>query len=79
MAALASYLENCHPSLIRLASPWLHQVPQTLWTEYVSWTGVDKSTDIERRIRRVWAEESSTFHRQAGHLSKVLVFCNKNT
>jgi ATP-dependent RNA helicase MRH4 len=77
--ALASYLENCHPSLIRLASPRLHHLPQTLRPEYVAWTGGNKFADIERRIRRVWAEDSSTFHRQAGYLSKVLVFCNKST
>ena len=59
--ALASYLENCHPSLIRLASPRLHHLPQTLRPEYVSWTGGNKFADIERRIRRVWAEDSSTF------------------
>ncbi|EDR11829.1 uncharacterized protein LACBIDRAFT_313663 [Laccaria bicolor S238N-H82] len=77
--ALASYLEICHPSLIRLASPRLHHLPQTLRTEYVSWTGGNKFVDIERRIRRVWAEDSSTFHLRTGHLSKVLMFCNKST
>jgi len=36
--ALASYLEKYHKSLIILASPHLHHLPQTLRTEHVSWT-----------------------------------------
>ncbi|KIJ95160.1 hypothetical protein K443DRAFT_124936 [Laccaria amethystina LaAM-08-1] len=69
-----AYLENGHPSLIRFASPWLQQLPQTLRTEYVSRTEVDKFVDIERRIRRVWVNDSLTFHRQAGHLSKAAFY-----
>jgi ATP-dependent RNA helicase MRH4, mitochondrial len=73
--SLNLYLEKHHPTLIRLASPRLHHLPKTLQTEYVNWTGGNKSADIERRIRRVWAEDSAN----ATSLSKILVFCNKST
>jgi ATP-dependent RNA helicase MRH4 len=90
-SALAAYLDKHHPKLIRLASPNLHHLPKTLQTEYVNWTGGNKNADIERRIRRVWAEDSAFGGVSVGRfangedspdhppLSKVLVFCNKST
>ena len=75
--SLNFYLEKHHPSLVRLASPHLHHLPKTLQTEYVSWTGGNKFADIERRIRRVWAEDSA--NASLTSLSKILVFCNKST
>ncbi|KAG6861828.1 hypothetical protein C0995_011710 [Termitomyces sp. Mi166 len=80
-ASLAAYLDTHHPQLMRLASPRLHHLPKTLRTEYVSWGGGNKFADIERRIRRVWAEDSSQFgtNGNAQRLSKVLIFCNKST
>ena len=61
--------------MTRLASPHLHRLPASLKTEHVSWTGGNKDADVERRLRRVWADDA-----QAGaRLSKVLVFCNKGT
>jgi ATP-dependent RNA helicase MRH4 len=76
--ALASYLDKHHPTLIRLASPNLHHLPKTLQTEYVNWTGGNKFADIERRIRKVWAEDT-TQPGVVSPLSKVLIFCNKST
>ena len=75
--SLNLYLEKHHPSLIRLASPRLHHLPKTLQTEYVNWTGGNKLADVERRIRRVWAEDSADATLTS--LSKILVFCNKST
>lgn len=75
--SLNLYLEKHHPSLIRLASPRLHHLPKTLQTEYVNWTGGNKFADVERRIRRVWAEDSANTSLKS--LSKILVFCNKST
>ena len=75
--SLNLYLERYHPSLIRLASPRLHHLPKTLQTEYVDWTGGNKFADVERRIRRVWAEDSA--NASLTSLSKILVFCNKST
>ena len=75
--SLNLYLEKHHPSLIRLASPRLHHLPKTLQTEYVDWTGGNKLADIERRIRRVWAEDSG--NTASASLSKILVFCNKSS
>ena len=63
---------------MRLASPNLHRLPKTLKTEYVNWTGGNKSADIERRIRKVWAEDMSSNPAQPGALSKILIFCNKS-
>ena len=78
-SALASYLDKYHPTLMRLASPNLHHLPTTLQTEYVNWTGGNKFADIERRIRKVWAEDMSSSPAQPGALSKVLIFCNKSS
>ncbi|KAG5653145.1 hypothetical protein H0H81_002137 [Sphagnurus paluster] len=82
-SALATYLDTYHPKLMRLASPNLHHLPKTLQTEYVNWTGGNKLADIERRIRRVWAEDASMAGATNGDdgrsLSKVLIFCNKSS
>ncbi|KAF8064087.1 P-loop containing nucleoside triphosphate hydrolase protein [Lyophyllum atratum] len=83
-SALATYLDTHHPKLMRLASPHLHHLPKTLQTEYVNWTGGNKLADIERRIRRVWAEDASMFGVKGsgdgkGGLSKVLIFCNRSS
>jgi len=82
--SLATYLSNYHPSLTRLASPRLHHLPPTLRTEHTSWTGGNKNADIERRIRRVWAEDALVHSKTATSsgsikLSKLLVFCNKRS
>jgi len=81
--SLSLYLEKHHPSLIRLASPRLHHLPKTLQTEYVNWTGGNKLADVERRIRRVWAEDAATVNNaglnSSSSLSKILVFCNKSS
>jgi ATP-dependent RNA helicase MRH4, mitochondrial len=77
-SSLASYLDNYHPDLTRLASPNLHHLPRSLRTEYVDWTGGNRNSDIESRIRRVWAEDSLRgTDGQIGLLSKVLIFCNR--
>ncbi|KAF9003507.1 P-loop containing nucleoside triphosphate hydrolase protein [Hymenopellis radicata] len=74
-SALSNYLDIHHPSHTRVASPILHHLPASLQTEYVGWTGGNKLADIEKRIRRVWSEDSIT---RTGTLSEALVFCNKN-
>lgn len=88
---LASYLDTYHPNLTRLASPNLHKLPSTLHAEYEGWTGGRKNKDIERRIRRVWWEDSVAsgklpasanpeFYSSKGFLkSKILIFCNKSS
>ncbi|THH11316.1 hypothetical protein EW145_g742 [Phellinidium pouzarii] len=80
-ASLSSYLTKHHPSLTRLASPNLHRLPATLHTEHVSWTGGNRYADIERRLRRVWAEDALRgTDPETGRLrrSRVLVFCNRS-
>ncbi|KAF9043330.1 P-loop containing nucleoside triphosphate hydrolase protein [Panaeolus papilionaceus] len=74
--SLNKYLESHHPSLIRLASPRLHHLPKKLSTEYVSWTGGNKFADVEKRLRKVWAEDAISG--SVDRLSKVVVFCNKS-
>jgi ATP-dependent RNA helicase MRH4 len=78
---MAKYLDAYHPRLIRLASPRLHHLPKSLQTEYVGWTGGNKNADIEKRIRKVWAEDAlsvATSPTPVTSLSKVLIFCNKS-
>lgn len=76
--SLAAYLDTYHPTLTRLASPKLHRLPSTMKTEYEGWTGGNKDADIERRVRKVWADDSirSDFD---GKRSKILIFCNKGS
>jgi ATP-dependent RNA helicase MRH4, mitochondrial len=76
--SLATYLDAYHPTLTRLASHRLHRLPSTMKTEYESWTGGNKDADIERRIRKVWAEDSVNPDSH-GRRSKILIFCNKGT
>jgi ATP-dependent RNA helicase MRH4 len=47
-------------------------------TEYESWTGENKDAVVERRIRKVWAEDSIRPDFD-GKLSKILIFCNKGS
>ncbi|KAG6334763.1 hypothetical protein ID866_4329 [Astraeus odoratus] len=81
--SLSNYLSAHHPTLTRLASPRLHHLPRALVTEHASWTGGNKDADIERRIRRVWAEDALVHAKTAlggsgpVKLSKIIVFCNK--
>ncbi|KAH7888443.1 P-loop containing nucleoside triphosphate hydrolase protein [Phlebopus sp. FC_14] len=84
-SSLSNYLSTYHPTLTRLASPNLHHLPSTLRTEHAKWTGGNKDADIERRIRRVWAEDALA-HAKSVHaglgpakLSKIIIFCNKRT
>ncbi|KAG6378348.1 P-loop containing nucleoside triphosphate hydrolase protein [Boletus reticuloceps] len=83
--SLSNYLSTHHPALVRLASPKLHHLPSTLRTEHAKWTGGNKDADIERRIRRVWAEDALTHAKSAlptgspVKLSKIIVFCNKRS
>ncbi|KAG2747782.1 hypothetical protein P692DRAFT_20933725, partial [Suillus brevipes Sb2] len=82
--SLATYLSNYQPSLIRLASPRLHHLPPTLRAARTLWTGGNKNADVERRIRRVWAEDALVRSKTTTgpgpiKLSKLLVFCNKRS
>lgn len=77
-SSLAAYLDVYHPTLTRLASPKLHRLPSTMKTEYEGWTGGNKDADIERRIRKVWAEDSINPELD-GKRSKILIFCNRGT
>ncbi|KAJ7026155.1 hypothetical protein C8F04DRAFT_1126349 [Mycena alexandri] len=78
-----SYLNAYHPSLLRLVSPNLHHLPKSLKTEWVNWSGGNKSADIERRLRKVWAADAADGlgpgPESLGDMSKVLIFCNKNS
>lgn len=74
--SLATYLDNHHPDLTRLASPNLHKLPAKVKTEHASWTGGNKAADVEARIRQIWYKDSTSGN---GRRSKILVFCNKST
>ncbi|CAK5274273.1 unnamed protein product [Mycena citricolor] len=82
-AGLSTYLSTYHPRMQRLISPNLHMLPKSLQIEHVPWTGGNKLSDIERRLRQVWADDAGQGRGPApgstGDMSKVLVFCNRNT
>lgn len=48
-------------------------------TEHVAWSGGNKNTDIEARIRRVWAEDALKHTDGKLKMSKILIFCNKRS
>ena len=73
--SLASYLDDHHPKLNRLASPNLHKLPQNLKTVHAEWTGGNRVADIEQQIRRIWYLDVQRGRRNP---SKVLIFCNKS-
>jgi ATP-dependent RNA helicase MRH4, mitochondrial len=73
-ASLASYLTINHPKLTRLASPNLHRLPSTLKTEHHAWTSGNKNSDVEKRIKHVWADDARSRVK-----SKILIFCNKSS
>jgi ATP-dependent RNA helicase MRH4 len=79
-SSLAAYLDAHHPALTRLASPGLHKLPPGLVTEYEPWSGGNRWSDVEKRIRQIWAAEAAQGgFGSPGEKSKVLIFCNKGT
>lgn len=76
---MSSYLSKHHPSLTRLASPNVHRLPDNLFMEHVRWSGVNRYSDIEKRLRRVWAEDAlrGASPSKKPSRSRVLVFCNR--
>ncbi|KAH6904677.1 RNA helicase [Coprinopsis sp. MPI-PUGE-AT-0042] len=56
--SLSRYLDLYHPRLMRLVSPRLHRLPESLKVEYVKWTGGNRFVDVERRVREVWAGDA---------------------
>ncbi|KAJ7705295.1 hypothetical protein B0H17DRAFT_1326149 [Mycena rosella] len=81
--SLSSYLNAYHPRILRLVTPHANHIPKTVRMEYVNWTGGNKNADIERRLRKVWAGDAADglgpVPDSLGDMSKVLIFCNKNT
>ena len=78
-SSMSTYLNKHHPSLMKLASPNVHRLPQHLYMEHVRWTGVNRYSDIEKRLRRVWAEDALrvTGDSKKHVRSRVLIFCNR--
>lgn len=57
--ALNAYLQEKLPTITRLTSINLHQLPPNIVPEHFTWTGGNKMADIVHRIRNVWAEDAS--------------------
>lgn len=77
-ASLASYIDDNHPELMRLASQNLHRLHRSLKTEYVDWSRGNRNSDVESGIRRVCAGDSlRCTDGQIGPLPKVLNSCNR--
>jgi hypothetical protein len=74
-SSLSEYLDDNHPNMTRLLSPGIHKLPKEIQVEYCRWSGESRWADIERYIRKIWAEDMT----KAGKKSKVLIFCNKGT
>jgi ATP-dependent RNA helicase MRH4 len=70
--SLNHYLQNHHPSLIRLPSP---RPSSPLEIEYVSWSRGTKFADIHRRIRQKTLPLPPA---KSGTVESIDIFCNKN-
>ena len=57
--ALNTYLQEKLPTITRLTSINLHQLPPSIAPEHFTWTGGNKMADIVNRIKTVWAEDAS--------------------
>lgn len=57
--ALNTYLQEKLPTITRLTSINLHQLPPNLIPEHFTWTGGNKMADIVHRLKNVWAEDAS--------------------
>ena len=57
--ALNAYLQEKLPTITRLTSINLHQLPPSITPEHFTWTGGNKMADIVNRIKNVWAEDAS--------------------
>ncbi|KAJ6567752.1 P-loop containing nucleoside triphosphate hydrolase protein [Mycena vulgaris] len=81
--SLSTYLNAYHPGLLRFITESANHLPKTVRTEYVNWSGGNKNADIERRLRKVWAADAADGlgpgPESLGDMSKVLIFCNRNT
>ena len=58
--ALNAYLQEKLPTITRLTSINLHQLPPSIVPEHFTWTGGNKMADIVNRLKNVWAEDAST-------------------
>ncbi|KAE9402639.1 P-loop containing nucleoside triphosphate hydrolase protein, partial [Gymnopus androsaceus JB14] len=83
--SLHTYLQTHHPSLITLQSSGIHKLPKGVEVERVQWTGGNRYSDVEKRLRKVWMDDERgvAIGASAGvggiSLSKVLIFCNKSS
>ena len=57
--ALNAYLQEKLPTITRLTSINLHQLPPSIAPEHFTWTGGNKMADIVNRLKNVWAEDAS--------------------
>lgn len=74
--SLDHYISSKYPSMERLTSVRLHQLPRSITPEHVAYTGGNRHADIAARIRRVWLEDGME---RDGERSKILLFCNKSS
>ncbi|KIM27544.1 hypothetical protein M408DRAFT_166544 [Serendipita vermifera MAFF 305830] len=74
--SLDQYISTKYPSMERLTSVRLHQLPRSITPEHVPYSGGNRAADIATRIRSVWLEEGME---RRGEKSKILLFCNKSS
>jgi ATP-dependent RNA helicase MRH4 len=74
--SLDHYISTNYPSMERLTSDMLHQIPRSITPEHVPYSGGNRAADIAARIRKVWSEDEME---RGGEKSKILLFCNKSS
>jgi len=74
--SLDHYITTYYPSMERLTSVRLHQLPRSITPEHVPYSGGNRAADIAARIRKVWLEDGTG---RDGEKSKILLFCNRSS
>jgi ATP-dependent RNA helicase MRH4 len=76
--ALNHYVSTNYPSMTKLISNRLHDLPKSITPEHVAWTGGRREADVAARLKAVWAEDADE-GKKPHQYSKVLVFCNRSS
>jgi len=74
-AALASHLDDHHPTMTRLVSPQLHRLPTKLAVEFAEYKSGNRNAEVLAKLKAVWRDDALAGRRRA----RVVIFANTRT
>jgi ATP-dependent RNA helicase MRH4 len=74
-AALASHLDDHHPTMTRLVSPQLHRLPTKLAVEFAQYKSGNRNAEVLAKLKAVWRDDALAGRRRA----RVVIFANTRT